>query len=113
MAWRTLSDGLQRMGAILALLAAALFVALAQPAEARLAPDGVVAVASADHAADLDGGHHPPGAHCASHCTGHATDPAGPAGRTTIPARPLRYPPAHDLEPEALSAAPPTRPPAP
>lgn len=101
------------MGAILALLALVLLAALGQPTQARPLLDVSASTAvEQSHAGDPDGGHHPPGAHCASHCAGHATGPASEPAIATAPPRALRFAPSEQIEPEAVSARPPIRPPA-
>ena len=106
-------EGLRRMGAILALVALVLLVMLGQPSEARPLLDAPGAPAlEQNHAGDPDGGHHPPGAHCASHCAGHATGAAAETALAPAPPRALRFTPGEEIEPEALSARPPIRPPA-
>lgn len=106
-------EGLRRMGAILALLALVLLTVLGQPAQARTVLDvSAPAAIEQSHAGDPDGGHHPPGAHCANHCAGHATGPASEPAIDQAPPHTLRFAPAEQIEPEAVSARPPIRPPA-
>ena len=78
---RRLMDGSRRAGAMLALLAALLFVLLPAPGHAEPIADlATPAVASAHHAGDgdPDAAHHAPGAHCPTHCAGHAAPPLLP-----------------------------------
>lgn len=113
---RRLMDGSRRAGAMLALLAALLFVLLPAPGHAEPIADlATPAVASAHHAGDgdPDAAHHAPGAHCATHCAGHVAPPV--LAMTSVDARALaadRQRPADDAAPATLSSAPPTRPPA-
>ena len=112
---RRLMDGSRRAGAMLALLAALLFVLLTAPSHAEpLADLAAPAAASAHHPGDgdPDAAHHAPGAHCATHCAGHAPPLLA---MTEIDARTGaagRQRPADDADHATLRSAPPTRPPA-
>ncbi|MBP7701110.1 MAG: hypothetical protein KA098_00785 [Phenylobacterium sp.] len=108
-------DGSRRAGAMLALLAALLFVLLTAPSHAEpLADLAAPAAASAHHPGDgdPDAAHHAPGAHCGAHCAGHAAPPL--LAMSAIDAGALaagRQRPADDADPATVSSAPPTRPP--
>lgn len=111
-----LMDGLQRAGAMLALLALAGFLLFAAPSHAEPVPAADAAATSVAHHAgdgDPDAAHHAPGAHCASHCAGHIAWPAfgGIAIDAFAPGR-QRLPPADDAARATLNFSPPIRPPA-
>ena len=111
---RRLMDGSRRAGAMLALLAALLFVLLTAPSHAEpLADLAAPAAASAHHPGDgdPDAAHHAPGAHCPTHCAGHAAPPLLAMSAIDAGALADRRRPADDAAPATLSSAPPTRPP--
>lgn len=111
-----LMDGLQRAGAMLALLALAAFLLFAAPSHAEPVPAADAAATSVAHHTgdgDPDVAHHAPGAHCASHCAGHIAWPASGliATGALAPGR-QRLLPADDDARATLNFSPPIRPPA-